>query len=144
MTSATANNNTTSASGPAHVSGSTRKLGCGYSLALNTGNGTHMTLVYFNNCKRGYEQDLAKTMANDYFQARGITTIDFDLGEKFNERSVRVRGAEIERIISDLTQNVYARFDIDSNQVPHIDLRGNASANAIQNRGVSVVNNFVY
>lgn len=139
--SSTTNN---SAVAPAHASGSTRKLGCGYSLALNTGNNTHLTLVYFNNCKRGYEQDLVKSMADDYFQSRGITAIDFDLGDKYNERSVRVCGAEIERIIKDLSQNVFSRFDIDVNQVAHIDLRGNASSSAIQNRGVSVVNNFVY
>lgn len=32
---------------------SSRNLGNNYSLALNTGNGTHLTILYIKNCKRG-------------------------------------------------------------------------------------------
>jgi hypothetical protein len=134
----------TTTSQTAHASGSGRKLGHGYSLAIHTGGGTHLTLVYFNNCKRGYEQDMVKQMASDYFQSRNLTTVDFTLGDSYNERSVRVKGQVIESIISDLTHKIFTSFDIDQNQVPHIDLRGNTSTAVIQTQKVSLVNNFVY
>jgi hypothetical protein len=75
-----------------------RKLGDGYSLALNTGNGTHLTLVYFYKLKRGYEQDLAKNIAMSYFKSKNIETVKLEFGDKYNERSVRITG-QIESII---------------------------------------------
>lgn len=141
MTTSQQNASTTTTT--AHASGSTRKLGCGYSMALHTGSGTHLTLVYFNNCKRGYEQDMVKQMASDYFASRNLTSVDFTLGESYNERSVLVKGQIIESIVSDLTSKIFANFDIDRNQICHIDLRG-AAKSAIQTQNVSLVNNFVY
>ena len=49
-----------------------RKLGNGYSLALNTGGGTHLTLVYFHSCKRGYEQRLVKQMSTTYMESLDV------------------------------------------------------------------------
>ena len=91
-----------------------------------------------------YEQDLVKQMAYDYFQSKNLQTVDFEIGQPYNERSVRVKGATLEMIISDLTKQIYSSFDIDPNQVPHIDLRGNSSPSVIQNKNVSLINNFIY
>lgn len=99
-----------------------RKLGDGYSLALNTGNGTHLTLVYFHKLKRGYEQDMVKQMASKYFTDNKLETIELNFGEPHNIRSIKVHG-QIEQIIKDLSE-LFSSFNIDSNQVPHIDLRG--------------------
>jgi hypothetical protein len=115
-----------------------RKLGDGYSLALNTGNGTHLTLVYFHKLKRGYEQDMVKQMASQYFADNDLEIINLNFGELYNIRSVKVHG-EIERIVKELSE-LFNSFDIDANQVPHIDLRGN-SMDSID-RVVSVVNNW--
>lgn len=115
-----------------------RKLGDGYSLALNTGNGTHLTLVYFHRLKRGYEQDMAKRIASQYFADNGLETVKLDFGELYNIRSVKVHG-HIERIIKDLSE-LFRSFDIDANQVPHIDLRGNSIETI--DRDISVVDNW--
>lgn len=118
---------------------SSRKLGNGYSLALHTGCGTHLTLVYFNKLKRGYEQDMVKNMAREYFESNNITEIDLEFDGSHAKRSVKVIG-EIEAIISDL-QNIFSSFDIDVNQVPHIDLRGNDVDDLNK---VITINDFVY
>jgi hypothetical protein len=119
---------------------SSRKLGNGYSLALNTGAGTHLTLVYFNNLKRGYEQDLAKSIAIDYFRVNGLEEIELEFGDTHAKRSVRVHG-EIETIISDL-RDLFTSFDIDPDQIPHIDLRGHDTADL--NKKIRVIDNFTY
>lgn len=116
----------------------TRKLGDGFSLALNTGNDTHLTLVYFFKLKRGFEQDLVKQKAVQYFQDKNITNIALEFGGTHNERSIKVLG-EIETVAKDLAE-LFSSFDIDKNQVPHIDLRGNRLENMSKN--VSVVNNW--
>ena len=117
-------------------SNSTRKLGDGYSLALNTGNGTHLTLVYFFKCKRGFEQNSVKAKAAGYFAEHGIQSITLEFGEAHEERSVRVLG-EAAKIIEDLRE-IFKNYDIDKKQIPHIDLRG---TNVTSNH-VSVVDNW--
>jgi len=125
-----------------HAAGANRKTGCGYSLALNTGGGTHLTLVYFNNAPRGYTQDLIKPMATDYFEQQQLTHVDLvATGEGFNERSVRITG-RVEAIVTDLAK-LFASFDIDQNQVPHIDLRGKGLAD-VQLRQLPLTGNFVH
>ena len=119
---------------------SARRCGDGFSLALVTGPNTHLTLVYFNMCRRGYEQNLAKQMAIDYFRSKNLTNVDLILGERHNERSVCVHGI-IEKIILDLC-DVFSKFDIDRNQIPHIDLRG-TDIKFINTR-VSLIDNFTY
>jgi hypothetical protein len=128
---------------PAHATGSSRKIGHGYALALRTGPTTHVTLVYFNDCPRGYTQNLVKAMAEEYFASAGLSTVDIELGERYNERSVRVKSAELERIARHLADNVFASFDVDKGQVLHIDLRG-CSAADVQTRGVPLIGNFHY
>ena len=129
----------------AHASGAGRKLGNGFSLALKTGGdpGTHMTLVYLTSCKRGYEQSRAREIADAYFQQAGITSVDFDLGAVYNERSRLVVSAQVAKISADLRGLLQDSFSIDPNQVLHIDLRGNA-VSAIQTKNVSVVDNWLY
>jgi hypothetical protein len=119
---------------------SSRKLGNGYSLALHTGNGTHLTLVYFNKLKRGYEQNLVKSITIDYFRANKIEEIELEFGDLHESRSIRVHGA-IESIISDLKDS-FKSFDIDLGHIPHIDLRGRIMADL--SKKVSVIDNFVY
>ena len=127
---------------PAGAPSSSRKLGNGYSLALNTGAGTHLTLVYFHNCRRGYEQDLVKGMAAAYFQSANVTAIDLELRGAHCERSVLVGGDLLVRVVRDLEQ-LFASFDIDRGQVPHIDLRG-AQPGSLRLSGVPTVGNFMH
>jgi len=115
-----------------------RKLGDGYSLALNTGNGTHLTLVYFHKLKRGYEQDMVKQMASKYFTDNQLETIELNIGEPYNIRSIKIHG-QIEKIIKDLSE-LFSSFNIDANQVPHIDLRGKSIE--FVDKIVSVVDNW--
>lgn len=99
-----------------------RKLGDGYSLALKVSEHHHLTLVYFNKLKRGYEQNLVKTMCNEYFCSNNILSVPLHIGEKFGTRSVCITG-QIEKITEDLS-NLFSGFNITKDQIPHIDLRG--------------------
>lgn len=117
-----------------------RKLGNGYSLALKTSDNTHVTLVYFHNLKRGYEQDMVKSMADDYFLSRGRTHIDMVLGDNHGERSKLVLGDVID-ITKDLVE-LFSTFDIDKTQVSHVDLRGTSESDL--NLHVPVANNYLH
>mmetsp|Transcript_32075 Transcript_32075/g.66963 ORF Transcript_32075/g.66963 Transcript_32075/m.66963 type:complete len:164 (-) Transcript_32075:448-939(-) len=123
---------------------SSRKLGHGYSLAIKTRSNTHCTLVYFHNCKRGYSQDLVKSMAEEYFRLNNLTTIDLVISEHdtFNGRSVLVKG-EILGVVHDLAE-VFAGFDIDHKpQTAHIDLRGNPLSN-LTTKNVPLIGNWLH
>ena len=103
-----------------------RKLGCGYSLALSTGNKTHITLVYFNNLKRGYEQSLVKKLALEYLSKQD-EIIELKYGGPCFKRSIHVHG-KIEQIQSDLI-DIFSKmgFDVDNTErgrTPHVDPRG--------------------
>jgi hypothetical protein len=111
-----------------------RKLGNGYSLALKTSDNTHLTLVYFNNLKRGYEQNLVKNMCIEYFNDKNVLMLCIDFGE----RSIKVLGKVID-IVTDL-EILFPSFYIDKDQVPRIDLHGNDINNI--NIVVSTIDNF--
>ena len=126
---------------PVNVTMSNRRTGGGYALALKTSQATHCTLVYFNSCRRGFEQDLVKSMAAEYFAAHGLTQVELQLGEVYAERSLLVRCEALERAVFDLRTTVFASFDIDRGGVPlHIDLRGSSAAEI--DTTVSVVDNW--
>ena len=99
-----------------------RRLGQGYSLALKTGEGTHLTLVYFNRLRRGYEQELVKSMSEKYFEQRGLEYLELVHGEIHEKRSICIHG-EVENVIKDL-QQLFSAYDIDVAQQAHIDPRG--------------------
>ena len=82
-----------------------------------------MTLVYFNHLRRGYEQEMVKAAADEYFQERGLHHLDLKFGEIHEKRSIRVHG-EVEQVIKDLQQKFSSSYDIDLTQQAHIDLRG--------------------
>ncbi len=81
-----------------------------------------MTLLYFNKLRRGYEQELVKSMAEEYFEQRGLEQLELVLGETHEKRSISIHG-EVEQVIQDLKQ-LFSAYDIDTTQQAHIDLRG--------------------
>ena len=121
-------------------SGSSRRLGNGYSLALKTGGspGTHCTLVYFNNLKRGFAQTQVKQQAADYFASKGITSVAVTYGGDCFKRSVEVCG-DLEQVSQDLLQ-LFGGYDIQKEQLLHVDLKGNAPDDLL--RTVSTVDNW--
>ena len=62
-----------------------------------TGHGTHLTLLYFDNVKRGYEQDRLKNLADDFIKESDLCInymdlgIDFENPEMLTDRSVLVK-----------------------------------------------------
>lgn len=118
-----------------------RKLGDGYSLAIKTGPYTHLTLVYFYNLKRGYEQSRVKEITNEYYAKNNIDYIDLNInGEPYGNRCIRVTGKIVD-IVNDLS-NLFSSYDIDTCQIPHIDLRG-TSVSDIPGR-VYLPDNFMF
>lgn len=111
------------------MSDSSRKLGRGYSLALNTGKNTHITLVYFNQCKRGYEQNYVNKAAQKYLIDEGYEEIELKYGDKWGKRSVHVTG-DIKEIQYKLIKYFLDQgWDVDDRpraHTPHVDLRGNS------------------
>jgi hypothetical protein len=91
-------------------------------LALKTAEGTHITLLYFNRLRRGYEQESVKSTADEYFRQRDMPHVTLAFGEIREKRSIRVHG-EIEQVIEDL-KPLFSSYDIDLTQQAHIDLRG--------------------
>ena len=51
---------------------SRRNLGNNYALGWSTGNGTHLTLLYFEKVKRGYEQSRVKQLANEFLREHRV------------------------------------------------------------------------
>ena len=107
-----------------------RKLGLSYSLALKTGgkekSETHLTLVYFDRLKRGYEQNLVKEIVENYFKKIGISEVEIEFGKPCLKRSIEVKGKLIEKISKDLhiIFNGYNKFNVsEESQCLHIDLK---------------------
>ena len=104
-----------------------RKLGLSYSLALKTvgkeGSETHLTLVYFNRLKRGYEQSLVKGIAENYFLKMGISKVEIEFGKPCLKRSIEVKGEKISKISKDL-YILFQRYNVSKEpQCLHIDLK---------------------
>lgn len=125
----------------------TRRLGDGYSLALRTGHGTHMTLVYFPRLRRGFEQQLAQSIAAGYFEEHKIERIHVNYGDVVLERSIAVEGfaendptitlAQIAKDLRKLMQDNGLEVSA-SEQLLHVDPRGNAKLDRI----IASVNNW--
>lgn len=108
------------------MSNSCRNLGKNYVLAWNTGNNTHMTLIYLENVKRGYEQERVKWLANDFLreQLKAPETIELTLGEMMTDRCILVTNP----LIKEIQEALYAYFTelgftVRPLRSPHIDLR---------------------
>jgi hypothetical protein len=109
----------------------TRKLGQGYSLALDTGNGTHLTLVYFHQLRRGFEQNMVKQLAENYIYENCNSEIYMRYDNVFlneQKRCVVIKNHEIKSLQDGLQMLFYTNFSIDTTSIhaktPHIDLRG--------------------
>ena len=100
---------------------SSRNLGFNYSLAWNTGNNTHLTLLYFNNCKRGYEQNRVKQLAEDYMLKNLDTNITLELGDMYSDRCVTVKNKKISYIQLELAKYFTSlKFEMSDVKQPHI------------------------
>ncbi|CAB9523242.1 expressed unknown protein [Seminavis robusta] len=106
--------------------GSSRNLGKNYALAWNTGGGTHMTLVYLTNVKRGYEQNRVKTLVEDYLDANEVPEqLLLRVGDMTTKRCVSVCNPEIAALQVALHDFLRERgFEMRPLRPPHIDLRG--------------------
>lgn len=109
---------------------SARNLGTNYPLCWNTGAQTHMTLIYFENVKRGYEQERVKSLAEDFLTAENVPTqlILKSPNVKwtyFSDRCVAVHSLEIQQIQKDLwSYFTKLGFKLRALRDLHIDLRG--------------------
>lgn len=109
-----------------------RNIGKNYALALTTGKKTHLTLIYFNNVKRGFEQDRVKTLANAFLRDRHDGeeedvrgTILLELGDMVSDRCIGVNNAELIRIQRQLYDFFLSLgYDLRPLLPLHIDLRG--------------------
>ena len=105
-----------------------RNLGKNYALAWKTGAKTHLTLIYFNNVKRGFEQERVKALAIAFLNENNIAQhITLNLGDMMTDRCILVLNEEILR----LQQQLYVYFealgfDLRALKPPHIDTRGDA------------------
>ena len=110
--------------------GSSRNLGNNYCLAWNTGGGTHMTLVYMENVRRGYEQDRARRLVEEFLEETGVPEqLELTLGEMMTNRCISVTSATI-RGLQEAIYDFLAEhgFQLRSLRDPHIDLRGQSDA----------------
>lgn len=105
-----------------------RNLGNNYPLAFKTPNGTHMTLIYFNNVKRGYEQERVNSLARAFMdEIKFPTVVKLELGEMIEpeERCVAIKNAQLivlQKQLYDYFEN--EGFDLRPLRNLHIDLRG--------------------
>lgn len=112
-------------------SNSCRNLGNNYALAWKTGHGTHLTLLYFENVKRGYEQDRLKNLADDFIKESDLCInymdlgIDFENPEMWTDRSVLVKSKDLLQLQKELFQYFQQKkFKLRPLHPLHIDLRG--------------------
>lgn len=99
----------------------------GYALMLDTGAGTHITLVYFYRLKRGYDQYLVTELARQYLLGEGYDIIVMEYGPRWGPCSIHVSGeiAEIQQKLIRLFLDF--GYDIDlsvRSRTPHVDLKG--------------------
>lgn len=108
---------------------SSRNLGNNYVLAWKTGAGTHMTLVYLNNVKRGYEQERAKRLVDAFLAERGTpATIPLSLGPMATERCVSVKSEVLEQLQQALYDYLVSQgFSPRPLRPLHIDLRSQST-----------------
>ena len=75
--------------------------------------GTHLTLLYFENVKRGYEQDRVKKLADDFIHCQKLADkchnfmdlgIDFENPDMWTDRSVLVSSKDLLQLQKEMFQ----------------------------------------
>jgi hypothetical protein len=114
------------------MSSSSRTLGNNYALAWKTGAEIHMTLVYINNVKRGYEQERVKELVNDFMEATQVPVeFPLPLGDMISTRCVSVDSSELEMLRQCIYEHLLAQgFDMRPLKPLHIHLRGGSAVDS--------------
>lgn len=109
---------------------SRRNLGNNYALSWSTGNGTHLTLLYFENVKRGYEQSRVKQLAKEFLtnlQVPEYYKWKLDKTKLYSKRCVLVDDRYLTMLQEDMFKFFTSRkFTLRELKPLHIDLRGQA------------------
>lgn len=125
---------------------SKRNLGGNTALALKTGGGTHMTLVYIENVKRGFEQARVKQLVEDFFNEHKVPdNVDLELTEDmWTERCVAVGSDELQLLQQALFTFLTAehKLSVRALRPLHIDLRGQPGSVVLQS--VATRDNWLY
>ncbi len=111
---------------------SSRNLGTNSVLAWKTGGGTHLTLIYLENVKRGFEQERAKRLAEEYLNSQNVPEtlhLAQELGKgkelMWTERCASVVSEQIRQIQKGLWEHfTQLGFTVRALRPLHIDLRG--------------------
>ena len=107
---------------------SSRNLGNNYSLALKTGGGTHMTLVYVVNVKQGVRTRPSKeTMLEEFMEESGIPKeLPLQTAEMISKRCIGVTSGDVRDLQKSIPNYLTElHFQVRALRQPHIDLRGN-------------------
>eukprot|EP01089_Gocevia_fonbrunei_P014762 TRINITY_DN4123_c0_g1_i1.p1 TRINITY_DN4123_c0_g1~~TRINITY_DN4123_c0_g1_i1.p1 ORF type:complete len:139 (-),score=19.01 TRINITY_DN4123_c0_g1_i1:37-453(-) len=101
--------------------------GGGVALTLNTGNHTHVTLVYFKSLG-SHTRDSTLKIASDFCKEKYSSPAKLEVGEMWGPNSIYVTG-EMATIKAALVQhfNSLEGYEIDNGNwgiVPHINLKG--------------------
>jgi hypothetical protein len=93
-----------------------------------------MTLVYFNNVKRGFEQDRVKQLADAFMEETNVpANVELQLGDNLTDRCVGVLNAELVELQRALFDHFVAHgFDLRPLVALHIDLRGSTASDSIE------------
>jgi hypothetical protein len=105
---------------------SSRNIGTNYCLAWKTGGGTHLTLVYIENVKRGFQQDRVKRLVQDLLDTMNVPPeIPLQTGPMMMERCIEIVTSDIIEIQLSIHECLERHgFRLRPLRPPHIDLRG--------------------
>lgn len=86
----------------------------------------HMTLVYLNNVKRGFEQDRLKDLVNAFFDAQNVPeTLTIEITDMLTDRCVSVESDYVDNLRKVLEGFLISKgFSLRELMPLHIDLRG--------------------
>lgn len=111
-----------------------RNLGNNYSLAwpisfpdaTENSSDLHMTLVYINNVKRGFEQNRLKELVNAFFDDQEVPeTLLLNVGAMLTDRSVLLQSEYVENLRGLLEDFLKSHgFNLRQSMPLHVDLRG--------------------
>eukprot|EP00696_Hemimastix_kukwesjijk_P000876 gnl/Hemi2/11142_TR3844_c0_g1_i1.p1 gnl/Hemi2/11142_TR3844_c0_g1~~gnl/Hemi2/11142_TR3844_c0_g1_i1.p1 ORF type:complete len:117 (+),score=35.74 gnl/Hemi2/11142_TR3844_c0_g1_i1:126-476(+) len=99
----------------------------GYALTVDTGSGTHITLVYFTKCSFR-DGDAIKQIARAWCASQGLATCPLRVGTMWGPNSILVEGdaAELKRQLMDHFQGLGYELDLGRQGTQaHINVRGN-------------------
>lgn len=112
----------------------------GHALVLDTGAGTHITVVYFNRRERIDSKiiEIAKTFCHDL----NLQVVDLQVGEMWGANSILVNG-ELAKIKKDMIEHFkLLGYDIDvgrQGMTAHINIRGDKKLLERMNKTVDLV-----